>query len=187
MNHKSRANVPVEKIQLVVFFLGGEEFALPLAQVQEIIRPLHLRQMPNEEGWLEGVTTLRGELLPVLNLRKELGLDETDSGSRIIVARGTDRHLVGLLVDEASEVIALPTDAFEDLPEPAKRDRYGRMVRALAQTGEENRVLFVLDVNLLAKTVGAADKRPAKAKTEKTSAAGKSSKMKVKKVQSLAS
>ena len=72
-------------------------------------------------------------------------------------------------------------------PEPAKRDRYGRMVRALAQTGEEDRVLFVLDVNLLAETVGAADKRPAKAKTEKSSAAGKSSKMKVKKVQSLAS
>src|SRR5919197_5555904 len=61
--------------QLVVFSLGEEEYALPITQVQEIIRYTEPRAVASEAPWIRGVISLRGKIIPVCDLAARLGLE----------------------------------------------------------------------------------------------------------------
>ncbi len=105
------------ELQVVTFSLG-EQYAVPIHQVQEIIRVGPITRVPNAPTYIEGVINLRGRILPVINLRRRLGLPERDltKASRIIVTEVADKT-VGLLVDSVSHVIKLPGDKVEPPPE----------------------------------------------------------------------
>lgn len=105
------------EIQLVTFALG-EEYGVPINQVQEIIRVGSITQVPNSPVYMEGVINLRGRVLPVLNLRKRLRLLAKDTGkmSRIIVTE-VNNKTIGLLVDSVSHVIKVSSDSVEAAPE----------------------------------------------------------------------
>jgi purine-binding chemotaxis protein CheW len=60
--------------QLVVFSLGDEEYALPITDVQEIIRYTEPRAVASEAPWIRGVISLRGKIIPVCDLAARLGL-----------------------------------------------------------------------------------------------------------------
>ena len=60
--------------QLVVFTLGSEEYALPIRQVHEIIRYTEPRSVAAQSGWVRGVISLRGKIVPVFDLAARLGL-----------------------------------------------------------------------------------------------------------------
>ena len=66
--------------QLVVFTLGNEEYALPIRQVHEIIRYTEPRSVAAESGWVRGVISLRGKIVPVYELAARLGLQAERSG-----------------------------------------------------------------------------------------------------------
>ncbi|MEW6109662.1 MAG: chemotaxis protein CheW [Nitrospirota bacterium] len=105
------------EIHLVTFNLD-EEFGVPINQVYEIIRIGSITTVPNAPSYMEGVINLRGRVLPVLNLRKRLGLPEKESNkeSRIIVTE-INNKVVGLLVDAVSHVIKVPPELIENAPE----------------------------------------------------------------------
>jgi purine-binding chemotaxis protein CheW len=102
---------------LVTFNLG-EEYGVPIHQVQEIIRVNGVTMVPNSPSYMEGVINLRGRVLPVLNLRKRLRLSPKDIGksSRIVVAEVGDK-VIGLLVDAVSHVIRMAPGTVESAPE----------------------------------------------------------------------
>src|SRR6266436_237911 len=89
---------------LVVFRLGHEEFALPIASVIEILRPQKLTRMPRAPHFVQGVMNLRGRVFPVVDLKKRLSLPPAaaDAKTRIMVV---DFHgdQMGLIVDEVRE------------------------------------------------------------------------------------
>lgn len=102
---------------LVTFNLG-EEYGVPISQVQEIVRVGGITRVPNAPPYMEGVINLRGRVLPVLNLRKRLKISAgtIDKGSRIVVTEvGT--KVLGLLVDAVSHVIKVPAGFIESAPE----------------------------------------------------------------------
>ncbi|MEK6653166.1 MAG: chemotaxis protein CheW [Nitrospirota bacterium] len=105
------------EIQLVTFALG-EQYGVPISQIQEIIRVGNITMVPNSPSYMEGVINLRGRVLPVLNLRKRLRLQAKDLGkmSRIIVTE-VNNKTIGLLVDSVSHVIKVPPDFVEAAPE----------------------------------------------------------------------
>jgi purine-binding chemotaxis protein CheW len=106
-----------KELHLVTFNLG-EEYGVPISQVQEIVRIGGITMVPNSPSYMEGVINLRGRVLPVLNLRKRLNLSgrEMSNASRIIVTEvGT--KVIGLLVDAVSHVIKIPADFVEPAPE----------------------------------------------------------------------
>jgi purine-binding chemotaxis protein CheW len=105
------------ELHLVTFNLG-EEYGVPITQVQEIIRVGNITIVPNSPSYMEGVINLRGRVLPVLNLRKRLKLPVTDvtKASRIIVTEVSSKML-GLLVDAVSHVIKVPSEVVEKAPE----------------------------------------------------------------------
>ncbi|MGE5509196.1 MAG: chemotaxis protein CheW [Chitinophagales bacterium] len=94
----------MDKLQLVVFHLGGAEYAVTIDQVQEIINVAEITRVPRAPHYILGVFNLRGKILPAIDLKQRLGLGATDltGTSRLVVVK-VGEHVVGLLVDGVSE------------------------------------------------------------------------------------
>jgi purine-binding chemotaxis protein CheW len=124
--------------QLVVFSLGAEEYALPIAAVSEIIRFTEPRSVASEVAWIRGVIGLRGKIIPIFDLAARMGLLDlsAEPGKIVIVETGTDQ--VGVIVDEVDEVITVTTDQLEDVPS-ASRDT----IEAIAKV--EDRLVILLN------------------------------------------
>ncbi|HAA90264.1 MAG: CheW domain protein [Thermoanaerobacterales bacterium 50_218] len=103
-----------EEVQLVVFSVGEEEYALEIEQVQEINRLLPITRVPRAPSFIEGVINLRGNVIPVVNLHYRLGVGTrvNTNDTRIIIALVYDNP-VGLVVDRVSEVLYLPKNRIE--------------------------------------------------------------------------
>ncbi len=103
--------------QLVSFTLAGEEYGLPILHVQEIIRFAKLTHIPQSSEYVEGVLNLRGRVIPVISLRRRLGLQEgqRDKATRIIVVE-VDRHITGIIVDAVNEVRTVEEGQIEPPP-----------------------------------------------------------------------
>ena len=131
---------------LATFFLDAEEYGVDVRLVQEIIRTSEITQVPRSPGFVKGVINLRGRIVPVVDLKRKLGLGEVDEdarASRIVVARLKDR-LIGLLVDGANQVLKVPVSAVEAAPEEvvAKGQSYIRGVAKL-----EKRLIILMDLH----------------------------------------
>jgi len=109
--------VPEEKMEVLVFQLGNEHYGLDIQQIAEIIRFVEPTEIPNTVAHLDGIISLRGRIIPVINGRKRLGHDlrMPDRKSRIIVLQ-EDSELQGILVDSASQVVKLPKGNIEPPP-----------------------------------------------------------------------
>jgi purine-binding chemotaxis protein CheW len=107
-----------EEVKLVSFRLGSEEYGVDIAQVQEIIRLVEITHVPRAPHFMEGVINLRGQLIPIIDLRTRFGMQRTAAtkSTRIVVTEiGSKR--VGIIVDSVSEVLNIPLEHIEDAPE----------------------------------------------------------------------
>jgi purine-binding chemotaxis protein CheW len=88
--------------------LGAEEFGVPISQIQEIDRLGKITKVPNAAQFIEGVTNLRGEVIPVLDTRRrfELEAKPSDDRTRIIIV-DLSGVKTGLVVDSVREVLNL--------------------------------------------------------------------------------
>ena len=111
-----------DEMQLVSFELDGQEYALPIESVQEIVQvPETVNTLPNAQGAVLGVMNLRNRLLPLVSLRSMFGLPPTAVGeqSRIVVVAhtiGDVEHAVGLVTDTVKEVLRVPRSLVDPLP-----------------------------------------------------------------------
>ena len=107
-----------EVVQVVSFRLATEEYGVDISQVQEIIRMVEITHVPRAPRFMEGVINLRGQLIPIIDLRTRFGMTKiaATKSTRIIVTEiGSKR--VGIVVDSVSEVLNLPIENVEDAPE----------------------------------------------------------------------
>jgi purine-binding chemotaxis protein CheW len=103
--------------QLVVFSLGEEEYALPIADVHEIIRYTEPRSVASSVDWVRGVISLRGKIVPVYDLASRLGCagcNDVEERKIVIVEAAT--QLAGVVVDDVAEVITVDADQLERIP-----------------------------------------------------------------------
>ena len=103
--------------QLVVFELAGESYGIDIAAVESIIKMQTITQLPQAPFYVKGVTNLRGNVLPVIDLRLRFGLDAQEYSRQtriIIVTMGTLK--VGVVVDAVSEVLRVPEESIGGLP-----------------------------------------------------------------------
>lgn len=143
-----------ETIQVVSFKLGSEEYGVDIAQVQEINRMVAVTHVPRAPKFMEGVINLRGQLIPIIDLRTRFGMPrvEHSKNTRIVVTEiGTKR--VGMVVDSVSEVLRLDLGQIEDAPEMIS----GVDTEYIRGVGKiEDRLIILLD---LAKIINAGEKR----------------------------
>jgi len=100
--------------------------------------------VPNAPAFVDGVTSVRGRVIPAISLRARFGFEraEYDLRSRLVVVRAFGRS-VGLIVDNAREFAAIPASAIQPPPEGLS-DVSGRYLRGMAHLGE--RLILILDV-----------------------------------------
>ena len=136
-----------ELIQLVTFSIGEEEFGVDILKVQEIIRIMEITKVPKAPQFVEGVINLRGNVIPVIDLRKRFGLEtrEHDSQTRIIVIE-INKMIVGFVVDSVSEVLRIPENTVEP-PPPVVSGLESEYISGVGKL--EDRLLIMLDLDRL--------------------------------------
>jgi purine-binding chemotaxis protein CheW len=130
--------------QVVVFRLGQEEFGVPIESVQEIVRvPEQLTHVPKAPPFVEGVINLRGAVLPVIDLRRRLGLTplERSDHQRIMVFL-TEGLRSGFIVDSVAEVLKIPRAAIE--PAPRLSSQQGALLARMANLPKHKRMVQLL-------------------------------------------
>ncbi len=130
--------------QLVVFVLASEEFACNIADVREVLKMIRVTPLPRSLDFVEGVINLRGEVIPVIDLRKRFNLpavERTDE-SRIIIVEVEER-MVGLTVDSVSEVIRLSNKQIQEAPNQVA----GEQTNLIMGVGKiDERMLIILNL-----------------------------------------
>ena len=130
--------------QVVVFRLGTEDFGVSISSVESIIKMQSITKMPHAPGFVEGVTNLRGKVLPVIDLRRRFGLppQEINKNNRIIIIN-VNRIEVGMIVDGVSEVLTIPEQAVEPTPAIALSVEAG-FITGIAKI--DQRLVILLDL-----------------------------------------
>ena len=107
-----------EFIQVVSFNLNGEEYAVEISKVKEIILLEGVTRVPQMPDFIEGIINLRGTVIPVVDLRKRFGLPcpEQDEQTRIVVTR-METKIIGMIVDSVSQVMKIPQVSIQKPPE----------------------------------------------------------------------
>ena len=105
------------ELHIVGFKVGRETYGVPITSLHEIVRVPEITAVPDAPEYLEGVINLRGKIVSVMDLRKRFGEKQTTlkRQNRILVVEHAGR-LAGLIVDSASEVLKIPSDAVEAPP-----------------------------------------------------------------------
>jgi len=107
-----------ELVEFLSFRLGSEVYAVALTKIQQIIKPRSVTLVPGAPFYIMGIFSLRGMIIPVFDLRKRLGLAQTESNrfNRIIIVQPKEEVLAGILVDQVLEVARIPAEEIEPPP-----------------------------------------------------------------------
>ena len=134
-------------LQLVTFNLGEEEFAVDILNIQSINRMMEITNVPNSPTFVEGIINLRGQVIPVIDLRDRLKLSkkEYDKHSRIIVV-DIDGKVIGFIVDEVNEVLRIQSNITEPPPQMVSGVD-SEFITAVAKL--EDRLITLLDLKRL--------------------------------------
>ena len=134
-------------IQLVGFRLDGDDYAIPITKIQEIILMKPVTRVPQVPAFIEGLINLRGVVIPVINLRRRLGMaprDKDDETRTIVLS--LHNKTVGCIVDAVTRVMRLSGDQIQ--PAPTTVLAIARnYISGLARRDEN--LLIVLDVERL--------------------------------------
>jgi len=134
-------------IQLACFTLGEHLFAVEIMRIREIVLPQKLSALPGASQMLEGVINLRGELIPVMNMRKRFAMPEADVGipGRLLIV-SLARLTLALAVDTVMEVLTVPAEEIK--PPFDTADGIG-MEYLLGACLSDDRVIMILDIDSL--------------------------------------
>lgn len=132
--------------QILTFLLVDRVFGFRLNSISEILPIVAITQVPGSTAWMPGVINLRGEALPVMELRQRLGLPprELDPHAVIIVAEPSARAPVGFIADRVLDTMSLSGDSLSPVDDLSGDEH---PVDALARADE--RVIAILDVDRL--------------------------------------
>lgn len=133
----------------LTFSMAGEEYGIGILKVKEIIGMMVVTMVPQTPSYVKGVINLRGKIIPVVSLRRKFGLEEIDYTDRtciivVEVRTGAGSVLMGIVVDEVSEVLNIRNAEIEDTPAfgtSLKTD----FILGMAKAG--NRVKILLDID----------------------------------------
>lgn len=143
-----------EELQLVAFKLNKEEYGVSILYVQEIKRLTEITRVPYTPDFIKGVMNLRGSVLPVIDLKKRLGLAESpySEDTRIIIVK-IDEISIGMIVDSVTEVLEIEPDHIE-APEAVvdSNDAGNNFISGVGNL--DNRLIIMLNLNEIIGAVG---------------------------------
>ncbi len=156
MNDKHEVAVAEEeKRQYIVVKIGSEQYGLDISDVDNIVRMQKITRVPKSPAHYRGVINLRGEVVPVMSIRRKMGLDDDvfTNASRIIILKLEVQGAVGIVVDEVKEVVSLGQDDIDRNVQNTNREDVS-FINGIGKNGNDLNSLF--DVNKVADEVDVA-------------------------------
>ena len=145
-NNENKVDVE-NSINLVTFKLGNNEYAIDIMQAKEIIKMEKITLIPNAPDYVEGVINLRGNIIPIVDLKKRFNLDdnEGEKNTGIIIVKIDDVDM-GIIIDAISKVVSIATSNIQ--PPPPMLSGIGqKYIKGVAKL--EDKLLVVLDLEKL--------------------------------------
>ena len=101
--------------QYIVVKIGSEQYGIDISYIDNIVRMQKITRVPKIQTYFKGVINLRGEIVPVMSVRKKMNLDDDviTNASRIIILKLEEKGTIGIIVDEVKEVVTLGTDEID--------------------------------------------------------------------------
>jgi purine-binding chemotaxis protein CheW len=148
------STIITEQAQYITFKLGGEIFAINVAQVREVLELSQITKVPTAPNYMRGVVNVRGKAIPVVDLRLKFGLPATADtvNSRIVVMElelDDEVTVIGGIADSVHEVIELEPGQINPPPRLAMRWRT-ELIQGMGRRGDE--FIIILDINQVFKS-----------------------------------
>ncbi len=136
----------------LTFALGAEEYGVQILKVREIISVMEITPVPRTPAYVKGVINLRGQVIPVIDLRAKFGMPSiarTESTCIIVaeIEQNRRRLSMGVIVDRVSEVLTIPSESIEDAPsfDPSVRSDF---ILGMGKIGKGVKILLDLEAVL---------------------------------------
>lgn len=135
--------------QFVIFRLDNEEYGIEILRVKEIKEMIGITRVPKAAHYVRGVINLRGEVIPIVDLRKKFSLiKNSDNDSTRIIIVAVEDITVGLVVDTSSEVLGIMNEDIEDAPSTIGNVEQG-YISGIGKVGSRLIILLNVDKILL--------------------------------------
>lgn len=133
-----------ETSQFLNFMVNTESFGIELLSIHEILKPVPITRVPNVENYILGVINLRGEIIPIIDLKKrfDLGYSELKTSSRFIVIMYKEKRF-GIFVDEVRQVVKVPESCISFTTDELHLS-YGRLIESVSRMNQQ--LILNLDI-----------------------------------------
>lgn len=137
--------IEVQATQYIVVDVGIEQYGIDIKYVDNIVRMQKITRVPKAQKYFLGVINLRGEIVPVMSIRRKFGLDDdnfTDK-TRIIILKPEQHEAIGIVVDNVKEVVSLESDSIEKIQ--SGNDDKSKYINAVGKN--QGNLISLLNVN----------------------------------------
>lgn len=134
--------------QYIVIQMGNEKYGINIAYIDNIVRMQRITRVPKAADYYRGVINLRGEVIPVMDLRIKMGLEEVPEtkNTRMIIIK-LDNGKIGVIVDEVREVVNLSDSEVEGVTYRNNGDKKATFISGVGKVGAD--LISLLDINSL--------------------------------------
>ena len=136
-----------EMFQIIGFIIGSEEYAVPILNVVEIVKPIEYTRVPGTPPYVLGVFNMRGNVYPLINLRLKFGMQpiKQDKDTRYLVMKQDD-NIAGFVIDKLTSAITLPYSAIDPAPATLANSKNG-VINGIGKL--EDHLITILNVDAL--------------------------------------
>ena len=112
--------------QYIGVMINNEQYGIDISFVDNIVRMQRITRVPKSQPFFPGVINLRGEIIPVMSLRRKFGLEDDvfTTKTRILILKPEPQASIGFIVDEVKEVLSLSEDDIDHVSNPDDRNTY---------------------------------------------------------------
>lgn len=144
----NRIETEVELKQYIVVTIGAEQYGIDINYVDNIVKMQKITRVPKSQKYFNGVINLRGEIIPVMSLRKrfELETDEFTDKTRIIILKPEQQEAIGIIVDMVKEVVNLSSADVDKMAIDAK-DELSKYIFGIGKNNNNNTLISLLNIN----------------------------------------
>lgn len=142
MDMTNQIEMVTDSNQYIVVVLGAEQYGIDISNVDNIVKMQKITRVPKSQGYFNGVINLRGEIVPVMSLRRKFKLenDEFNDKTRIIILKPELQDPIGVIVDMVKEVVTLKEEDIEKM----SADTRDEMSKYLIGVGKNSESLISL-------------------------------------------
>lgn len=135
-------------LRYLIFSLAGEEFAIPLLDVKEVIGLSEATPIPNTPAYFKGIINLRGQVISIMDLRLKLNLKKAEcTPETSIIILDMNSHLLGVIVDSINCVLPFSPDEMSEAPASAVTSIKESFIKNIAK--KDKRLILSLDIGAI--------------------------------------